>query len=78
MPCKDSSGELTSIARKILNVMAGGASLSEVAEKTGLPLYRVRSAVRELAEAGLAEEKEQTCVLTEAGYTAIASPSGQA
>ena len=78
MPCKDSSGELTSIARKILNVMAGGASLSEVAEKTGLPLYRVRSAVRELAEAGLAEEKEQTYVLTEAGYTAIASPSGQA
>jgi predicted transcriptional regulator len=78
MPCKDSSGELTEIARKILAVMADAVPLSEVAEKTGLPLYRIRSAARELAEAGLAEEKNGNYVATEAGRAANAAAPGRA
>ncbi|MCL5006159.1 MAG: hypothetical protein M1404_06460 [Acidobacteria bacterium] len=78
MPCKDSSGELTEMARKILAVMADGVPLNEVAEKTGLPLYRIRSAARELAEAGLAQQKNETYVATEAGRAAMATASGRA
>jgi len=78
MPCKDSSGEMTEMARKILAVMAEGAPLSEVAEKTGLPLYRIRSAARELAEAGLAEEKNGSYVVTDAGRAAMGTVSGKA
>ncbi len=72
MPCKDSSGELTDMARKILAAMADGAPLNEVAEKTGVPLYRIRSAARELVEAGLAEEKNGAYTATEAGRVAMA------
>lgn len=75
MPCMDSSGEITAAARKILAAMGEGAPLSEVAEKTGLPLYRIRSAARELAEAGLAQEKNETYAATEAGRAALATPS---
>ena len=72
MPCKDSSGEVTEMARKILAAMADGVPLNEVAEKTGLPLYRIRSAVRELVEAGLAEEKNGAYAVTETGRAAMA------
>ncbi|MEJ2008013.1 MAG: hypothetical protein P8Z30_07645 [Acidobacteriota bacterium] len=78
MPCKDSSGEVTEMARKILAIMAEGAPLNEVAEKTDLPLYRIRSAARELVEAGLAEEKDGSYVVTEAGRTAMETVSGKA
>lgn len=76
MPCMDSGGQVTELARKILAAMAGGASLNEIAERTGLPLYRVRSGTRELVEAGLVETRDETYALTEAGRTAMAAVSG--
>jgi len=77
MPCMDSSGELTSAAGKILAAMATAVPLSEVAQKTGLPLYRVRSAARELVESGLAEETDGIYVTAEAGRAALAKISGK-
>jgi len=78
MPCIDSSGHMTEIAAKILAAMADGAPLNEIAEKTDLPLYRIRSGARELVEAGLVETKGEAYVLTEAGQTALTNASGQA
>jgi predicted transcriptional regulator len=78
MPCIDSSGPMTEIARKILAAMADGAPVNEIAEKTNLPLYRIRSGARELVEAGLVETKDEAYVLTEAGRTALTNASGQA
>lgn len=78
MPCMDSSGQVNELARKILAALAEGAPLSEVAKKTDLPLYRIRSGVRELAEAGLVETKDETYVVTEAGRAAMATVSGKA
>ena len=78
MACIDSSGHMTESAAKILAAMADGAPLSEVAEKTGLPLYRIRSGARELVDAGLVETNDETYLLTEAGRTALASASGAA
>jgi hypothetical protein len=72
MPCIDSHGEIDENARKILAAVSEPATLDAVAEKSGLPLYRIRSAVRELAAAGLAEMKGEACVITEAGRAAMA------
>jgi DNA-binding IclR family transcriptional regulator len=77
MPCIDGSGRMTEMAGKILAAMAEGVALPEVAEKTGLPLYRIRSGARELVEAGLVEAKDETYILTEAGRAAMAGISGR-
>ncbi len=75
MACVDSSGEVTEMARKILAAMTEGAALDKVAEQTGTPLYRIRSAARELVEAGLVEEKSQSYTTTEAGLAALKKTS---
>lgn len=77
MACTDSSGEMTEMARRILAVMAHPVSLTEVAEQTGLALYRVRAAARELVEAGLAERREEAYVVTQNGQAAAAKTPNQ-
>jgi predicted transcriptional regulator len=49
----------------------GTLSPEEVAGKTGQPLFRVRSGLRELKNAGLVEEKDDKYVLSKTGETAI-------
>ncbi len=71
MPCIDNKGELTEMAGKILAALSERGSLRETAEETGTPLYRVRSAARELVEAGLAQEKDQRYTLTQTGSAAL-------
>jgi DNA-binding IclR family transcriptional regulator len=78
MPCIDSSGDLTEMARKILAAMAGPAPLDEISEKTGIPLYRVRSAARELVDAGLAEERDDSYAVSASGHAAILGSTGKA
>lgn len=76
MPCMDSRGELSEVARKLLTTMKERIPLAEVAQQTGLPVYRVRSAARELVEAGLAEDDNGFFVVTESGRGALARSSG--
>ncbi|GIV14929.1 MAG: hypothetical protein KatS3mg022_0364 [Armatimonadota bacterium] len=68
MACISAEGTLTESARKMLQVLQNPATPEEVAQVTGLPLFRVRSGLREMAQAGLVEEKEGCYTLTEAGY----------
>lgn len=58
MGCVNPDGTLSSHAQSILDVLDETRELNEVARKTGLPLYRVRAAVRELTEANWVEEPE--------------------
>jgi DNA-binding IclR family transcriptional regulator len=58
MGCVNPDGTLSSQAQSILDVLDTATDLGEVAQKTGLPLYRVRAAVRELSEAKLVQEIE--------------------
>jgi hypothetical protein len=76
MPCVDSRGELDENARKILAAIAEPATVEAVADKTALPLYRVRSAVRELANAGMAEQRGESWVVSEAGRAAMGKAAG--
>ena len=78
MACLNSNGEITEAARQILTAMERPAALSQVADETGLPMYRIRSAMRELAEAGLAAEAGDEWQVTGAGMAAIRKPGNAA
>ncbi len=67
MGCVNPDGTLSSQAQSILNVLDRPRELDDVARETGLPLYRVRAAVRELAEANLVEEAQGGHRATAAG-----------
>ena len=71
MACVNARGEITESARQILTALLEPAPLSQVAVHTGLPLYRIRSAMRELSAAGLASETEAGWRTTETGRSAI-------
>jgi len=48
-------------------LQAGSGSREEIARDTGLPLFRVRSGLRELTQAGLASQKEDRYEVSEKG-----------
>jgi hypothetical protein len=53
MACITADGTLTASGQAMLGAVRDAATAEEVAAATGLPLYRVRSGLRELAGAGL-------------------------
>lgn len=57
MACVSADGTLTASGRAILDAVRQPASAEEVAQTTGLPLYRVRSGLREMAAAGIVAEE---------------------
>jgi DNA-binding IclR family transcriptional regulator len=70
MACVNPDGTLSPSALSILAALsAGPIAAPEIARRSGLPLYRIRSSIRELVSAGLVnvDEKEETYQLTEAG-----------
>jgi len=50
---------------------SGVGSPDEIANDTGLPLFRVRSGLREIAQAGLASETSGKYEITEKGAELI-------
>ena len=55
MACISPDGKPTESGTKMLSALKSGlASPEEIAKDTGLPLFRVRSGLRELTQAGLA------------------------
>lgn len=58
MACLTADGTLTASGQAMLGAVRNAASAEEVAAATSLPLYRVRSGLRELAAAGLVTVRE--------------------
>ena len=56
MPCVKPDGTLEPMAQAILRALRTPRTAEGVCDFLRLPLYRVRSTVRELVEAGLAAE----------------------
>jgi len=75
MPCIDASGQVSESGKKILAAMANPVTLEEVAQQTGLPLYQVRSAAREILQAKLVEEKNGVYTVTAAGRSLLEAQS---
>ena len=68
MACISPDGKPTESGTKMLRALqAGLGSPDEIAKEAGLPLFRVRSGLRELAEAGLASEKGDKYELSSKG-----------
>jgi DNA-binding IclR family transcriptional regulator len=73
MACVSPDGKPTESGTKILRSLKSGAKLPEnVAEDTGLPLFRVRSGLRELAEAGYANSKGDKYEISPKGVELLA------
>ena len=72
MACISPDGKPTESGAKMLRALqAGLGSPEEVASKAGLPLFRVRSGLRELTEAGLAKQRDNKYELSEKGAEMI-------
>jgi len=68
MPCVSPDGKPTSSGMALLQSLKEKAlSPKEIADKTGQPLFRVRSGLRELKNAGFVEETEDKYKLSEDG-----------
>ena len=72
MACISPDGKPTESGSKMLRALkAELGSPEEVASKAGLPLFRVRSGLRELTEAGLAKQKGDKYELSAEGAELI-------
>ena len=68
MACINPDGKPTESGTKMLRALqAGLKSPEDVAQETGLPLFRVRSGLRELTQAGLADQQEDRYALSQKG-----------
>ncbi len=68
MACINPDGTLAPSAQSILAALRGGPAKAEtLAQQAGLPLFRVRSSMRELVQAGLVTEQDSAYALTDAG-----------
>lgn len=72
MACIDSSGHISESAFLILSAIRKPAAAEEIAALTSLPLFRVRSGLREMVQAGLAEEQSGLFSPSESGKAALA------
>ena len=67
MPCVNADGTLVSSARKILEAARTPGTPVELSDRSRFPLYRVHSALRELADAGMVLEVDGRYRVTEVG-----------
>ncbi len=72
MPCVSPDGKPTESGLKMLGALkAGKTSAEDIAAESGMPLYRVRSGLRDLAAAGFAAESNGSYTLTDQGLAAV-------
>jgi predicted transcriptional regulator len=72
MPCVSPDGKPTSTGMTTLKALKDTAlTPEEVAAKTGQPLFRVRSGLRELKNAGFVTEQTGKYTLSETGKTLL-------
>jgi hypothetical protein len=71
MPCVKPDGTLEPMAQAIIRALRTPRTAEGVCDHLRLPLYRVRSTVRELVEAGLVADAGEALRLTDAGAARI-------
>ena len=72
MACISPDGKPTESGAKMLRALNSGlGSPAEIAKDTGLPLFRVRSGLRELTQAGLATQQNDKYKITDKGAELI-------
>ncbi len=71
MACLPSDDILGSTGVSVLLTLTIATTLEDVAQQTGLPLFRVRGTVRRLLEAGLTNQVGQMFEITPAGIETL-------
>ena len=71
MGCVSPDGKPTESGRKLLLAAKDYHVPEEIAKETKLPLFRVRSGLRDLSEAGYVKEEVRKYSLTESGKEAL-------
>ena len=71
MPCVKPDGTLEPMAQVIVRALSTPRTAERVCEHLRLPLYRVRSTMRELLEAGLVAETDGVYGLTDSGRSRV-------
>ena len=71
MACVNPDGTITPSAIAILAALRSADTAELIAPLTGLPLFRVRSALRELVAAGLVTVDDGRHRLTDAGFARL-------
>ena len=72
MACISPDGKPTESGAKMLRALNSGLGFpEEIAKDTELPLFRVRSGLRELTQAGLASQKDDKYGITNKGAELI-------
>ena len=71
MACVNPDGTMTPSAISILTALRSADAAELIAPATGLPIFRVRSALRELVAAGLVEVADGHHKLTDAGLARL-------
>jgi DNA-binding IclR family transcriptional regulator len=74
MGCVNADGTLVSSARRMLEALAAPRPAEEIAALVEQPLYKVRSGLRELAQAGLIREDGKRYLRTESGAAVLKRP----
>lgn len=64
MACVQADGTLSPSAQAMLDALQERRTIGDLAALTGLPMFRLRSGLREMISAGLVEEKEGVFVAT--------------
>ena len=72
MACVNADGTLTPIAQKVLSALEPPATISEINQRSEIPVYRVRASVRELADLGMLEVVNGLFYITKKGKTQLA------
>jgi predicted transcriptional regulator len=67
MACVNPDGTLTASAVAMLRAMRAPSTAEQIAAATALPLFRVRSGIREIVENGLAVQESGVFRLTSEG-----------
>lgn len=76
MACISPDGKPTESGTKMLRALKSGmGSAEEIASSAGLPLFRVKSGLRELTQAGLANQKGDTYELSSRGVELLGTLS---
>jgi len=74
MACISHDGKPTESGARMLRALkAGLGTPEEIAQDTGLPLFRVRGGLREFAQAGLTEQKGDRYELSAGGDDLLAT-----
>ncbi|HSB69539.1 MAG TPA: hypothetical protein VLT62_09420 [Candidatus Methylomirabilis sp.] len=72
MGCITPDGTVEPVARALLQALQEPRTAEELAGKVSLPLYRIRSGLRDLGGAGLVEEANGRFTLTGTGRARLA------